>query len=65
MGERLLVPVHEAYWQIGLGRTKFYEYVAAGEIEVIKVGRRSLVPQESLLAFVGRLRQAQPSGTAA
>ncbi len=56
MRERLLVPGGEAYWLVGLGRSKFYEYVAAGEIEIVKVGRRTLVPQESLRAFVERLR---------
>lgn len=58
MSERLLVPVSEAHWLVGLGRSKFYEYVAAGEIEIVKVGRRTLVPQESLRAFVERLRGA-------
>lgn len=58
MSERLLLPINEAYWQVGLGRSKFYEYVASGEIEVVKVSRRTLVPQASLRDFVDRLRQA-------
>lgn len=61
MTERLLIPVPEAYWQVSLGRTKFYEYVAAGDIEVVKVGRRTLVPQASLAAFVERLRESSSS----
>jgi excisionase family DNA binding protein len=66
VSERLLVPVSEAHWLVGLGRSKFYEYVAAGEIEIIKIGRRTLVPQESLRAFVERLRGAEgPNSTAA
>ena len=64
MGERLLLPISEAPWQVGLGRSKFYEYVASGEIEVLKVGRRTLVPQASLLAFVERLRAAQSTPAA-
>ncbi len=59
MTERLLLPIPEAHWQVGVGRSKFYEYVAAGEIEIVKVGRRTLVPQESLRAFVDRLRASQ------
>lgn len=59
MSERLLLPINEAYWQVGLGRSKFYEYVASGDIEVVKVGRRTLIPQASLSAFVERLRAAQ------
>jgi excisionase family DNA binding protein len=54
--ERLLLPIAEAHWQVGLGRSKFYEYVASGEIETVKVGRRTLVPQDGLRAFVDRLR---------
>ncbi len=60
MAERLLLPIPEACWQVGLGRSKFYEHVAAGDIETIKIGRRTLVPQESLQAFVQRLRSATP-----
>ncbi len=30
MAERLLLPITEAHWQVGVGRSKFYEYVAAG-----------------------------------
>ncbi len=59
MGERLLLPINEAHWQVGVGRSKFYEYVASGDIEVVKVGRRTLIPQASLTAFVERLRAAQ------
>jgi hypothetical protein len=35
----------------GIGRTKFYELVQAGEIEVIKVGTVTLVPMASLEAL--------------
>lgn len=59
MQDRLLVPINEAHWQVGVGRSKFYEYVASGDIEVVKVGRRTLVPQASLQTFVDRLRAAQ------
>ncbi|NAZ74940.1 helix-turn-helix domain-containing protein [Kineococcus sp. T13] len=65
MSERLLLPIPEASWQVGLGRSKFYEFIASGDIETVKVGRRTLVPQESLRAFVERLRgDTRPSGGA-
>jgi excisionase family DNA binding protein len=64
--ERLLLPISEAHWQVGLGRSKFYQYVASGEIETIKVGRRTLVPQDALREFVARLRAGhQHDGSAA
>lgn len=59
MAERLLHPMPEAIWSSGLGRSKFYELIAAGEIEVVKVGRRTLVPDASLRAFVERLRRGE------
>lgn len=59
MSQRLLHPLPDAIWSSGLGRSKFYELIAAGEIEVVKVGRRTLVPDESLRTFVDRLRRGE------
>lgn len=57
-GQQLLIPVPEAHAQwLGIGRSKFYELVAAGDIEVVKVGSRTLVPTASLERFVERLRR--------
>ena len=58
MAERLLYPLPEAQVLLSFGRSKLYELIAAGEIEVVKVGRRTLVPRESLERFVARLRAA-------
>ncbi|WP_077510165.1 helix-turn-helix domain-containing protein [Sphingomonas sp. LM7] len=41
---------------IGIGRSKFYELIAAGDIETIKVGVRRLVLLSSLTAFVEKQR---------
>ena len=43
----ITVRVREACRLTGIGRSKFYEPIAAGEIEVIKVGRITLVPVAS------------------
>lgn len=60
---RLLHPIPDARAVIGgIGRSKFYELVAAGEIEVVHVGRRTLVPDEALTAYVARLRAASGTG---
>lgn len=53
---KLLLSVEEALEATGIGRSKFYELVAAGEIESVEVGRRRLVPVEALQEFVERLR---------
>lgn len=44
----LTVTVNDALLMIGVGRTRFYELVAVGQITTIKIGRRRLVHVESL-----------------
>ena len=45
---RLAVSIPKACAAIGLGRTAFYALVKAGQIRVVKLGRRTLVPMEEL-----------------
>lgn len=40
----------------GIGRSKFYELIKAGEIEVIKVGAITLVPMSGIQALIERGR---------
>ncbi|WP_082468112.1 MULTISPECIES: helix-turn-helix domain-containing protein [unclassified Sphingomonas] len=44
----LTISVNDALAMLGIGRTRFYELVAAGEIATIKLGRRRLVQVASL-----------------
>jgi excisionase family DNA binding protein len=48
------VRIREACRLTGIGRSKFYELIEAGEIEVIKVGTITLVPVSSLTSFLRR-----------
>ncbi|WP_331458740.1 helix-turn-helix domain-containing protein [Sphingopyxis sp. H050] len=41
---------------LGIGKSTLYEMIAAGEIETIKIGRSTLVPTDSLRAFLARRR---------
>jgi excisionase family DNA binding protein len=50
----LTVRVHEACRLTGIGRSKLYELIAVGEIEIIKVGTITLVPVSSLTSFLRR-----------
>ena len=52
---RLLLPVNDAATSLGVGRTKIYELIADGQIELVKIGRKSLVPKASLEQFVSKL----------
>ncbi|WP_193504463.1 helix-turn-helix domain-containing protein [Sphingosinithalassobacter portus] len=46
----------------GIGRSKFYELIKAGEIDVIKVGAITLVPMTSIQALLERGRSAMGEG---
>lgn len=50
----LTVRIREACRLTGIGRSKLYELIAAGEIEAIKVGAITLVPVSSLTSFLRR-----------
>jgi len=52
---QLLLSVEEAADQLRLGRTRTYELVKTRKIQSVKVGRRRLVVQSSLLDFVQTL----------
>ena len=56
------VRVPEACRLTGIGRSKLYELIAAGEIEVVKVGTMTLLPVSGLIAFIDAQRRL---GTAA
>lgn len=52
----LLLSIPEAAAELGLGRTKTYQLIDEGILETVNVGRRRLVPRDSLEAAVARLR---------
>ncbi len=50
--DRLVYTVAEAGALLGISRAFAYELVARGELPVIRLGRRRLVPKAALLALV-------------
>lgn len=56
MASKLLHQMTEAGTILGVGRTTLYDLAAKGEIDVVHIGRRALVTDESLRAFVDRLK---------
>ncbi len=52
--EPLMVRIPIAVQVTGIGRSKLYELIAAGEVDIVKVGSRTLIPVDSLKAFVQR-----------
>lgn len=49
--------VNDAARMIGVGRTKLYELIASGEIEVVKLGKSTRITTASLHKMVMRKRE--------
>jgi prophage regulatory protein len=52
MSERLLLRVEEVAEMLGIGRSKTYELMAAGELPVVRVGRCVRVPAAAVRRWV-------------
>lgn len=50
--EPLAYSIRDACLVSSLGRTRLYELIAEGRLEVRKIGNRTLVPAESLRALI-------------
>lgn len=50
----ITVRIPEACRITGIGRSKLYELIGAGEIETLKVGAITLLPLASIEAFLSR-----------
>ena len=53
----LTVRIPDACRMTGIGRSKLYELIEEGSIEIIKVGRMTLIPVEALERFIQRHRR--------
>ncbi|MBB5686309.1 helix-turn-helix domain-containing protein [Sphingobium boeckii] len=59
--ERLAVRIPVAVQMLGIGRSRIYELIQAGEIETIKIGSSTLLPVEGLIKFIETRRSAESS----
>lgn len=50
--DKLTYRVDEAMRATGLGRSKIYELIKSGRLTTVKVGSRTLIKRDSLLALV-------------
>jgi excisionase family DNA binding protein len=53
--ERLLLRVHEAAAMLGIGRTKAYELIGRGELQVVHIDGAARVPLAAVHRYVERL----------
>ena len=52
--EPISVRIREACRLTGIGRSKLYQLIDSGELNVVKIGRITLVPMSSLRALIER-----------
>ena len=52
--EPLALPPKDAFAVIGVGVTKGYELIAAGDLETFKIGRATRITTKSIRAYVER-----------
>ena len=50
---KLAYSIKEACAASSLGRTTIYAHIAAGRLRAIRIGGRTVIPADSLHAFVG------------
>jgi hypothetical protein len=60
--DSLLVPIVSGPGGVGarlggIGRTKIYELIGHGELTRVRIGRRTFVTAESLVAYVDRIAE--------
>jgi excisionase family DNA binding protein len=58
----LTVRVREACRLTGIGRSKLYELIRAGEISIFKVGAMTLISTAELERFLAAQKEACPGG---
>lgn len=49
---KLAFTIAEACHAVGIGRSKLYELIADGRLEIRKIGSRTIIPAESLNALI-------------
>lgn len=52
--EPLAVRVAIAAELLGLGKTRIYELIEAGDLEIVKIGRSTLIPYKNLKKLIGQ-----------
>ncbi len=64
MNERAVYTIEEAAQMLGVGRSTAYDAARRGELPVVRLGRRLLVPRARLNELLG-INKANGSGTGA
>lgn len=63
--DRLVLTIAEAADVLGISRAFAYELAARGEIPILRLGRRRLVPRKALFQMVGEETEGVPPAQSA
>jgi excisionase family DNA binding protein len=55
--EPLTVRIPAAVRMTGIGRSKLYELIQSGDIDIVKIGASTLIPVDSLRKLIDRHRR--------
>ncbi|WP_431774555.1 helix-turn-helix domain-containing protein [Streptomyces cucumeris] len=50
--DTLLLTVREAYMRLRISKWKLYDLLRSEQLEVVKIGRRTLIPLKSIEAYI-------------
>lgn len=53
---RLLYSIADTQEQLQIGRSMLYELIAKGEVQTVKIGRRTLISHDELVRYVDSLK---------
>ncbi len=56
-----LLPVKTVALTLGIGKTKAYELIAAGQLPAVRIGSKILVRSQDLDAYVASLEYLRPT----
>jgi excisionase family DNA binding protein len=51
----LLMSLNDTTKCLGIGKTKTYQLIREGELQLVKIGAKSLVTRDSILAYVAKI----------
>lgn len=63
-GPGRLLPLPAVFAELGIKQTKAYELIGSGQLHAVKLGRRTLVTEASIVALKASLPRAAIGGTA-
>ena len=61
MNDPVLHSINSTAKILGIGRSSLYGLIASGQLRPVKIGRRTLIPDETIRRFVADLRAGDVS----